>query len=153
MVASHAHIARAFISSFTLRKSPSCCRLTVPARSDITSLKKSRTSASYLMVKRVPPLTRSNDLRNFNGRGPDTAFHAATWFGSYSITSYTVGICRQSNSLDKRIVEPVPREPPDVFLASTYSHCHFKSFSSLVKTPKTSSMGRLITVLNSNPSI
>jgi hypothetical protein len=34
-------------NSFTLRKSPSCCRLTVLARSDVTSLKKPRASASY----------------------------------------------------------------------------------------------------------
>jgi hypothetical protein len=50
-------------------------------------------------------------------------------------------------------VAPTPNAPPDVFLVSTHSRRHFTSFSRLARTAKASSMGRLIMILNSNPSI
>src|ERR1019366_10648159 len=118
-----------------------------------TSCKKPWSSASYPMVTRVPPSTRSNPLRNVSGRGPDTVFHAVIRFGSDSVISYIASIRLPRNSPTKQDVAPTPRGPSDVFLASTHSRRHFASFSRLARNAKTSSRGLLITKLDSNPRI
>ena len=48
-----------------------------------------------------------------------------------------------------RAVEPTPKVPADVILASSEAEDHFGLFSGLLSTAKTSSTGRLIVVLTS----
>src|SRR3989304_4088857 len=112
------------------------------------SLKKPPLSPSVLRLIRVPPSTRSKVVRASTGKG-NLLFSVYFRFGSYSVISASPSIRRPRNWLTECHVVPTPIGPLDVFLFSRLPDCHFGLFSLLLRTAKTSSVGRLIRILGS----